>query len=92
MRFEWDPKKAATNARKHGVTFGEARAIFEDPLVLVSENVGTAGGETRFIAIGMSDRRQTLVVVFTETSESIRLISARLATRAERRTYEEENP
>lgn len=88
MRFEWDPGKAATNLRKHGVAFEEAAECFEDPLALV---VDEPRHPERLILIGESKRQRLVFTVYAEkTPATIRIISARLATRRERRRYEEE--
>ena len=90
MRFEWDPEKAASNAAKHGVTFEEAQTVFQDDLFVAFEDPDHSRGESRFIIMGQSTRKNLLVVSYTERRKAIRLISARPATRKERRTYEEE--
>jgi hypothetical protein len=88
VRFEWDPSKAASNRRKHGVAFEEAAECFEDPLALVLDE---PGDPERLILIGESKRRRLVFTVDVEkTTATIRIISARLATRRERRRYEEE--
>jgi hypothetical protein len=88
--FEWDPVKAETNVRKHGVTFDEASTIFGDPLNLLMEDPDHSHDEERYLLLGMSNRRRLLVVAFAERPPRTRLISARRATRQERRRYEEE--
>jgi uncharacterized DUF497 family protein len=89
MRFEWDPRKAAGNQRKHGVSFGEAATCFADPLALLLEDKAEPD---RAVLIGVSARERLLFTVFVELDdERIRIISARRATRHERRYYEEEN-
>lgn len=90
MRFEWDPEKAASNATKHGVTFEEAQTVFQDDLFVTFEDPDHSQDENRFIIMGQSTKKNLLVVSYTERRNSIRLISARPATRKERRTYEEE--
>ncbi len=91
LQFSWDPKKAETNRRKHGVTFGEAATAFGDPLSITILDPDHSVGENRFILIGQSFQSRLLVVVHLELAEeSIRLISARSATRRERRLYEED--
>jgi uncharacterized protein len=87
MGVEWDPNKAATNFQKHGVRFSDAEAVLFDPNALSFEDT-TAQGEQRFIAIGMDHLWRLLVVVYTDRGNSIRLISARSATRFERQKYE----
>ncbi len=88
--FEWDPKKADANARKHGVTFDEASTIFGDPLNLLMLDPDHSRDEERYLLLGMSSRRRLLVVAFAERPPWTRLIFARRATRRERRRYEEE--
>jgi uncharacterized DUF497 family protein len=88
--FEWDSRKAEANLRKHGVSFEEAQTVFTDPLSITLPDPDHSEDEKRFIDIGMSDNRRVLVVVYTERDQRIRLISARQATPAERRQYEEE--
>lgn len=88
--FEWDPRKAVTNQRKHGVSFEEATTVFGDPLAVLKSDPDHSAGEERYIVLGMSDRRRLIVVAFAERVPRTRLISARLATRSEQRTYEEE--
>lgn len=90
MRFEWDPEKAASNARKHGVTFEEAQTVFQDDLFVTFEDPDHSQDENRFIIMGQSTKKNLLVVSYTERRKTLRLISARQATRKERRTYEEE--
>ena len=90
LKFEWDPKKAETNARKHGVTFDEAGTAFGDPLALLMPDPDHSFGEERYVVLGMSDQQRLLVVSFGERPPRTRLISARRATRRERGLYEEE--
>ena len=88
--FEWDPKKAETNRRKHRVALDEATTAFADPLAMLQPDPSHSVGEQRYLVLGMSARRRLLVVAFVERPPRTRLISARRATRKERRTYEEE--
>ena len=88
--FEWDPEKAEANAGKHGVTFDEASTAFADVLSITIPDPLHSGGEGRFVLIGCSHRNRLLIVVHTEREERVRIISARLATRKERRQYEED--
>ena len=88
-RFEWYGPKAATNRAKHRVTFEEASTVFADPLGRITDDLRHSEGEERFVLLGDSDRHRLLVVMFTEHDEVIHLISARNATRRERREYEE---
>jgi uncharacterized DUF497 family protein len=87
--FEWDPKKAEANLSKHGVSFREAVTAFGDPLSMNMADPDHSTGEERFIVLGMSDRYRLLVVSYTERPPRTRIISARLATRHERKQYEE---
>ncbi len=89
IAFEWDPKKDAANRTKHGVSFAEASTVFGDPLSLTIPNPDPVAGEQRFVIVGISGARTLLVVVHTIRGERIRLISARPATKHERRAYEE---
>jgi uncharacterized DUF497 family protein len=91
LQFTWDPQKAAANLRKHGVGFPEAATAFVDPLSLTIPDPDHSVGEERFVLIGQSERRRLVVVAHVERGELIRIISARLATRHERKTYEEED-
>jgi len=88
--FEWDAKKAELNARKHGAAFEEASTVFGDPLGLLMPDPDHSLDEDRYLVLGMSNRQRLLVVAFAERPPYTRLISARRATRAERRRYEEE--
>lgn len=86
--FEWDRAKASENAQKHGVTFDEASMVFGDPLALLMPDPDHSEGEERYLLLGMSSQQRLLVVAFVERPPRTRLISARLATRRERRQYE----
>jgi uncharacterized protein len=90
VRFEWDPAKAALNLAKHGVSFDEASTVFGDPLAGTIFDPQHSGEEPRFITIGLSTRRRLITVAHTERHDGIRIISARRATRRERRRYESE--
>ena len=90
LSFTWDPRKDATNRRKHGVSFAEARTAFADPLSLTIPDPAHSGGELRWILVGRSQRRRLLVVAHADEGDQIRIISARPATRRERHAYEEE--
>ncbi len=87
--FEWDPEKAEANLKKHGVSFAEAVTAFEDPLSMIMLDPDHSVGEQRFIVLGMSARYRLLVVPYADRPPRTRIISARLATRHERRQYEE---
>ena len=87
--FEWDEEKAASNERKHGVSFEEAESVFADPLsTTVYDDLRSTGSEDRFVTIGQSDLGRTLVVAHCERGTRTRIISAREATPRERRDYE----
>ncbi len=86
--FEWDWKKAESNARKHGVTFDEASTVFGDPLGLLMPDPDHSLHEERHLVLGMSIQQRLLVVAFAERPPRTRLISARRATPRERRRYE----
>jgi uncharacterized DUF497 family protein len=90
-RFEWDPRKAAQNARKHGVSFAEARTVFEDAEALLLPDPDHSADEDRFILLGLSGALRVLVVIHCERGdgEVIRIISARKADRQERAVYTE---
>ena len=87
MRFTYDPAKATANLKKHGVSFADAEGVLEDPLAITVEDPD-AEGEQRFISVGLGSAGELLVVVYTERDDDHRLISARPATRKERKYYE----
>jgi hypothetical protein len=89
LTFEWDEKKARSNARKHGVTFDEASTVFSDARSLTIPDPVHSEVEERFVTMGSSHRGKLVVVVHTERGENIRIISARPANRRERQAYEE---
>ena len=89
MAFQWDRRKADTNLRKHRVDFADAVGVFEDPRALTVEDKHPE--EDRFVTIGMDILGRVLLVVWTWRGDDIRLISARGATRHERRQYEGED-
>lgn len=88
--FDWDPRKAARNFKLHRVTFEEASTLFADPLAITATDPDHSDDEERFVDIGLSDHGRIIVVSYTERGDTIRLITARPATRRERRTYEEQ--
>lgn len=90
MRFEWHPVKARANAKKHGIDFEEAVTVFDDPFALIAPDPKHSELEEREWIIGESDKG-VLVVVYTkrEKGKIYRIISARRASRKERRTYED---
>jgi uncharacterized DUF497 family protein len=91
LSFEWEQNKAKTNLGKHGVSFEEAATVFGDAFSLTIPDPGHSQMEERWIVLGWSHQRKLLVVVHTERGDSIRIISARLASRRERKQYEESN-
>jgi uncharacterized protein len=90
VKFEWDPLKAALNFAKHGVSFEEATTIFRDPLSATAHDPDHSVTENRFVPFGISVQGRLLTISHTGRGEAIRIISARLATKQERRIYEEE--
>jgi uncharacterized DUF497 family protein len=86
--FEWDPKKAAANEAKHGITFEEATSVFLDPLVRIRPDDDHSLDEERSTATGMSQLGRLLVVTYTDRPDRIRIISARKPTRREVASYE----
>ena len=89
MKFEWDPVKAYANERKHGITFVEASTMFGDVLSVSGRDLEHSVGENRFVTFGLSSQGRVLVVSHTDRAGVIRIISARPATRKEKRIYEE---
>jgi uncharacterized DUF497 family protein len=85
--YDWDPAKNRANLAKHGVDFADAVAVLEDDLGLTRPDA-EARGEARFVTLGMDAFGRLLVVVYTERGERIRIISARLAAKQERKFYE----
>jgi len=88
MKFSWDRRKAATNLKKHDVSFNEASTVFGDSLSATIPDPDHSVGEHRFITLGVSSAGRLLVVCHTEGAGSIRIISARRATRHEKDRYE----
>jgi uncharacterized DUF497 family protein len=88
MHFEWDADKAAENIKKHRVSFDEAATIFYDPLAATFDDPDHSVGELRSLTIGYSSHGRLLVVSHTERGASLRIISARLASAAERKRHE----
>ena len=89
MEFRWDPKKERSNQRKHRVGFREAATVFEDFLSTTFPDPDHSISEERFLTIGTSANGRILVIAHTEYDEEIRIISARSATRRERKFYQE---
>jgi len=89
LKFEWDRKKATSNPSEHGVSFEEALTVFGDPLARIFDDEDHSIEEQREIIIGHSVKERLLIVCFTAQGESVRIFSARKATRRERKDYEE---
>jgi uncharacterized protein len=89
MSFEWDPRKAIANRRKHGVTFEEASSALRDRLSATGHDPDHSEDEDRFVTFGISSRGRLLAVSHTDRGNVIRIISARIATSVERQIYEE---
>jgi uncharacterized protein len=87
VTYQWDKDKAAANLRKHGIDFADAVSVFSDDLAITTPD--ERFDEERFITVGLDGFGRVLVVVYTWRAQKIRLISARPATRQERRQYEE---
>ena len=89
LRFEWDGRKDASNRRKHGISFDEAKTVFADEHALLLDDPDHSDGEDRLVMLGLSAALRTLVVChcYREADEVIRIISARKATRPEREIY-----
>jgi hypothetical protein len=90
LEFEWNPRKGAANFAKHGVSFEEAATVFGDPLGRIVRDPRHSEDEERFVLLGLSSSQRLLAVMFTDRREAVRIISARRATRPERRNYEED--
>jgi len=90
VNFEWDPHKATQSRRKHGVSFHEAATIFGDPMATTYHDPDHSITEERFITVGMSSAGRVLVVAHTDRAGNVRIISARKATKRERKHYEED--
>lgn len=88
MEFEWDTETAAVNLAKHGVSFDEASTVFGDPLAGTIPDPLHSTDEVRFVTIGLATNQKLLVVVHSDMNGGVRIISARRATRRERREYE----
>ena len=91
MEFEWDPRKAEINLRKHGVSFTEAGTVFGDDLAITVPDPDHSLNEERFITVGWSNRRRLLMVSHTDRGNRVRIISAHELTKSERKEYEETN-
>jgi len=91
VNFEWDPRKAAQNRRKHRVSFHEAATVFGDPLALTYHDPDHSDSEQRFLTVGISNADRLLIVAHADRGEGIRIISARKTTPSERKHYEQKN-
>ena len=89
VKFSWDPKKAQSNLRKHGVSFEEALTVFLDPLARIHDDPDHSIGEWREIIVGTSTAGRLILISFTERGDTVRLINAREPDHAERYDYEE---
>jgi uncharacterized DUF497 family protein len=89
IQFEWDINKSRLNSRKHGISFEIAKTVFDDPLAGIIDDPIHSYNEERFLIIGYSKDSKLLVVSFTERNNKIRIISARFATKNEKKCYEE---
>jgi len=87
--FAWDPRKAHSNLKKHGISFTEARTAFLDENALLINDPDHSQEEDRFILLGFSHKLRVLIICYSEEGHVIRIISARKATRSERRQYQE---
>ena len=90
LTFEWDEEKCEEDMRKHGVSFDEAKTIFNDPLAMTVSDPEHSSQEDRYIDMGRSSRGRILMVWYTERGRNIRIIGSRKASRSQRRQYEEE--
>ena len=89
MIYEWDPKKAKTNLRKHGVSFEEATTVFLDPLAITFPDPDHSDDDDREITIGMTTKHRIVFVSHCPRADRTRIIGARRTTRKERKQYEE---
>ncbi len=89
LNSEWDDRKAVSNLAKHGISFDEGKTVFDDPLYIDFYDPDHSYEEHRYIIFGMSQQQRLLMVSYTERGDTIRLISARQATRREQRFYED---
>jgi uncharacterized DUF497 family protein len=90
LTFEWDPEKAAQNLRRHKVSFAEAAQAFRDPLSRTIHDPDHSDEEDRFLLLGESEPGRLLVVAHTDRGHRVRIISARVAGRRERKNYQED--
>ncbi len=90
MQFEWEPEKDRDHLARHGISFDEASTVFGDPFAVTIDDPDHSTEERRFVTTGYSTRQRIIIVVHTDRDDSVRLISAREVTPAERRVYEQE--
>jgi len=88
ITFEWDQNKSEANEEKHGITFEEAKTVFNDPFAITIDDPDHSADEYRYIDIGFSSKGSVLVLWYTERNENIRIIGCRKASKFERKTYE----
>lgn len=89
--FEWDPTKAASNLKKHGVSFEEASTVFDDPLSITINDDEHSVEEDRFVTMGRSDEGRLVVVCHCDREQRIRIFSSRTAEHYEQRQYEQQS-
>ncbi|HHC25415.1 MAG TPA: BrnT family toxin [Desulfobacterales bacterium] len=88
MNFEWNRQKSQISLKKHGISFEEAKTVFDDPLYVDFYDPDHSDDEHRYLIVGRSDKGRLLIVSYTERDDMLRLISARKTTRKERKAYE----
>ena len=91
MKFQWDPRKATKNVARHGISFREASTVFGDPLASTILDPDHSADEARLLTIGRSTAGQLIVVSHTDREDEVRIISARLGTRGEKKRYEQDS-
>lgn len=89
MRIEWDPRKARANLRKHKVSFEEAATALKDPMAATGPDPDHSTSEHRYITFAVSEVGRLLVISHADADDIVRIISARIASRGERKIYEE---
>jgi uncharacterized DUF497 family protein len=89
MKIEWDPEKAKSNLKKHGISFEEAATALSDPMAVTGADPDHSITEERYVTFGVSQKGRLMVVSHTERHETIRIISARKASKGEKELYEE---
>ena len=91
MKFQWDSRKATKNVARHGITFREASTVFGDPLASTILDPDHSAEEARFLTVGRSTAGRLIVVSHTDREDEVRIISARSATRGEKKRYEQDS-